>query len=209
MTTTTSARAGPGSCCRAGRKSLLYDNVIWGNLFGVIIAGGSEARVYNNTICRNRGPGVRIPDDGLTSGNERPQQHHRHNPDPNLFNESKTSRIDHNLLDGNPRFRDLASDDFHLLPGSPAIDSGCGDCRRSVATTTAFLGPRARFMTGGPMSKPESHRCRPRPAYSGYLAPARTFPWSSASQSPNQQARQSSPAVRPKGALTLHHFHAP
>ena len=27
-------------------------------------------------------------------------------------------------MDGNPRFRDLASDDFHLLPDSPAVDTG-------------------------------------------------------------------------------------
>ena len=46
------------------------------------------------------------------------------NRDPNLHNESKTTVVDHNMVEGNPRFRDAKANDFHLQPASPAIDAG-------------------------------------------------------------------------------------
>jgi len=41
-----------------------------------------------------------------------------------IYNYGVNSVIDHNLVDTDPYFVNAAAGDFHLQPGSPAIDAG-------------------------------------------------------------------------------------
>jgi hypothetical protein len=43
---------------------------------------------------------------------------------PQIYGESKSTVIDHNLTSGAPLFRDAAALDFHLQAASPAIGAG-------------------------------------------------------------------------------------
>ena len=116
-----------GICLSSGRKNLVYDNVLWRNTVGVLVTNAaSENQVVNNTISRNQGPGIVISADRQTHDNVVRNNIVVGNREPNLLNQSNTALVDHNLTSGNPRFRDPVANDFHLLPGSPAIDSGVG-----------------------------------------------------------------------------------
>ncbi len=119
------AGGGYGIGLHTGRKNLVYDNVIWGNPFGIVVAnGGSEEMIFNNTIHGNRGPGIAIAADDETRANLVRNNITVGNRDPNLLNQSKTTVCDHNLVASNPHFRDPKGNDFHLQPGSVAIDAG-------------------------------------------------------------------------------------
>ena len=88
--------------------------------------GSSENRIFNNTVYGNRGPGIAIGQSGTENQRQRgPQQHPDRKPRPEpVADHSKTTVYDHNMIDGNPLFRDPKANDFHLQPGSPAIDAG-------------------------------------------------------------------------------------
>ncbi len=132
---------GFGIGIHGGRKNLLYDNVIWGNNFGIIVSNpGDEAptanaapgddrrpsqeSIFNNTIYGNRGPGIAIGSDRETGTNVVRNNIALGNRDPNLDNLSKPTVCDHNMIQGDARFRDPKANDFHLRPGSAAIDAG-------------------------------------------------------------------------------------
>ena len=115
----------PGIALNTGRKNLLYDNVIWGNPCGIVVDNqGCEERIFNNTVCGNRGPGIAIGKDKETHDNEVRNNILFRNREPNLLNLSKTTTADHNTVDSNPHFREPAINDFHLQADSPAIDTG-------------------------------------------------------------------------------------
>ena len=116
----------PGIGLRAGRKNLVYDNIIWGNPYGIVIdTRGSDEQILNNTIYGNRGPGVAIAGDKETHDNVVRNNILIRNREPNLFDSWSTTTVkDHNMVDGDPRFRDPEGNDFHLQAGSPAIDAG-------------------------------------------------------------------------------------
>jgi hypothetical protein len=135
-----SGRGGFGIGLHSGRKNLVYDNVIWANPFGIVVAAGAEEpnsnntiqgnrgpteqSIFNNTIYGNHGPGIAIAADNETRDNVVRNNIAIGNRDPNVLNRSSTTVIDHNLVQGNPRFRDPQAHDFHLQPGSMAIDAG-------------------------------------------------------------------------------------
>ncbi len=126
--------AGYGIGLHTGEKNLVYDNLIWGNPFGIVVSdNGSEESLLNNTVTRSRGPGIAISSDvenrdgvlvKATHGNVVRNNIVIGNRDPNLGRYSQSSVYDHNLIDGDPLFRDPEANDFHLLPNSPAIDAG-------------------------------------------------------------------------------------
>ena len=108
-----------------GSKNLVYDNVIWANGFGIAVNNhGCEELIFNNTVYGNPLPGIAIGTDEETHDNVVRNNIAIGNRDPNFHNATKTTVADHNMVDGNPRFRDPKANDFHLLPGSRAIDAG-------------------------------------------------------------------------------------
>ena len=120
-----SQKGGAGIGLYYGSKNLVYDNVIWANTFGIAInSQGCEQQIFNNTVYHNRLPGIAIGTDVETHGNVVRNNIAIANGDPNLHKGSANNVVDHNLISGNPLFRDPKANDFHLQPGSPAIDAG-------------------------------------------------------------------------------------
>ena len=116
----------PGIGLSAGRKNMVYDNVIWGNLYGIMISEhGYEEQILNNTIYGNRGPGVGVGEDKETHDNLVRNNILIRNREPNLLLWRQTTTVqDHNMVDGDPRFCDPLGNDFHLKKDSPAIGRG-------------------------------------------------------------------------------------
>ncbi len=121
------SRAGPGAPgigLYTGTGNLVYENLIWGNHDGIdVTMHGDHQMIFNNTIHGNRGAGINIESDATTGDNVVKNNILFANGRP-ILNQSKSSVFTNNLLDVDPKFRNAAALDFHLLPDSPAIGAG-------------------------------------------------------------------------------------
>ncbi len=129
--------AGDGMICH-GAGGELRDSVLWQNsAAGIDLRGNASTRFSNNTIVQNSGPGLRGSSSAATIANS-----------IIAFNSQGiqlaggTITLRNNDLFGNsqgnyqgvepgatdlsldPLFVNPAAGDFHLLPGSPAVDAG-------------------------------------------------------------------------------------
>ena len=132
--------AGPWSAGRfggiilsSGSGDVAYNNVIFDNDGpGIFIGYGAvDPQIYNNTLYGNNRAGndaqVRIGDPHGTATNPLFSNNIVYGPsgkDIVQENIKGTVTMETNLLGRDPRFVDAAKGDFHLKPGSPAIDAG-------------------------------------------------------------------------------------
>jgi len=132
---------GAGIILSSGDGNTAYNNLVWGNEYGIKVAYGnpSNTTVYNNTIYANSGYGIAINTDS-TNAIIRNNVIYASGWS-NVYNSGVGSVIDYNLVDTDPRFANAAAGDFHLQPGSPAIDAGA-----TLATVTSDIAdiPRPR-----------------------------------------------------------------
>ena len=99
------------SSTTGGCEEQIFNNTVYGN-------GSRRESIFNNTIYATADRESRLPE-----GNPRqrgPQQHRDRQPRPEpVQSVSKTTVADHNMIQGNPLFRDPKANDFHLQAGLP------------------------------------------------------------------------------------------
>jgi hypothetical protein len=160
-----------------GRKNLVYDNLIWNDALGIVVALHSrEHSILNNTIYGCRGPGIAIaPEDAENESRDNVVKNNLviGNRDPNLMNHSKSTVCEHNFVAGNPRFRDPESLDFHLKAGSAAIDAG-GAVAEVQADLDGIPRPQGKAYDMGAFEFSDAAYRPTTPAYSGFCTPGKT-----------------------------------
>jgi Right handed beta helix region len=120
--------------CQSNNK--IYNNILnrvgtggagGGNRQGIQLAGSCAGQrsennqVYNNTIYKSEGPCIDL---GYTSNATVRNNICWQNGGDSIVRGGSGNTIDHNLLGQDPRFVNAGAGDFHLQPGSPAIDAG-------------------------------------------------------------------------------------
>jgi parallel beta-helix repeat protein len=100
--------------------NVAYNNVVYANNgTGIRVRGGTNTRVFNNTVYDNRN-GIYI-DQSAPSNMIRNNIAYR-SQNQNFYISGATH--DHNLIGADPRFVNAAAGDLRLQAGSPAIDAG-------------------------------------------------------------------------------------
>jgi hypothetical protein len=157
--------AGPAIGVYYGSENQVYNNLVYGNRFEGIFAFGPNALYANNTIYNNQGPGIFIRADAPAAVFRNNIAYHNRGGD--IVSEPPgNGTFSHNLT-SDPRFVKASAGDFHLTPGSPAIDTGMPV---SAVTTDFDQRPRpqgAGFDIGayeypGRPPRPPSAPTRPR-----------------------------------------------
>jgi hypothetical protein len=112
----------------------IYNNLIYNNGSAVstfatgaapglrVDSGATGTKIWNNTIYRNKGYGVKI-DSSSTRGTALQNNIVFANTTGAIYNAATDSTIDHNLTT-DPNFTNAAANDFTLRSSSPAIDGG-------------------------------------------------------------------------------------
>jgi parallel beta-helix repeat protein len=114
---------GPGFGIYSGPGNLLSNNIAWGNHDGLDIAyDGTNTRVYNNLFFDNRGAAVNNDASGPGTIFKNNILFRNHGGLGGTY----SARVvkSNNIVESNPRFRNPAALDFHLLGDSPAVGSG-------------------------------------------------------------------------------------
>jgi parallel beta-helix repeat protein len=150
----TTGNNGGGVVVASGSSSVVYNNLIYGNLDGIVVCCGSRSeQVLNNTIHQNLRYGIEVQEG---SGNVVSNNILRLNAvRDTLFHVSVTSS---NNLSSDPMFANASAGDFRLRPGSPAIDTG----RVLQVVTTDFAGvsrPQGSTHDIGAMESGTSSAC--------------------------------------------------
>jgi parallel beta-helix repeat protein len=115
---------GDGIILASGDNTQAFNNVVFGNRHnGIGVMYGSNSVVLNNTVSGNDGAGiVYAAQSGATIFNNIVAG----NGGGDLVDGGDAAGISlsNNLIAQDPLFADASSGDFHLSPGSPAIDAG-------------------------------------------------------------------------------------
>jgi parallel beta-helix repeat protein len=107
----------------SGDGNMAYNNVVWGNRGGIRIGffNPTNNQVYNNTVYDNTDWGIWVQQGtGAVVQNNIVYK----NGAPELQDTGTGSVIANNLVGIDPRFVNAAGGDFHVQPGSPAINAG-------------------------------------------------------------------------------------
>jgi hypothetical protein len=120
---------GVGIGLYVGDGNVVYDNVVWNNMMGMAVeTGATNTLVYNNTLVGNGGDaGLRIgyPDPPGAAGTLVRNNVFWANPGGDILDFGTGTVAESNLLGGvDPLFLDEVAADYHLGPGSPALDTG-------------------------------------------------------------------------------------
>jgi len=116
-------KRGPGIILSSGNRNVAYNNLIWSNAAGIQIAYGTptDSKVYNNTIYANKDYGIIVDTDAKNTIIENNILYQN----GMAFRDAGTdTQSISNLIGVDPKFVDVLAHDFHLQPGSPAIDGG-------------------------------------------------------------------------------------
>jgi len=119
-------RTPPAVIISKGRNNSVYNNLIYNNHAGMFVTYGAvDSQIFNNTIYGNETYGLDI--NAAYSGSLNAQVINNivyGNGASQLTNDASNTTLQNNLTDQDPRFVNPAASDFHLQPGSPAIDAG-------------------------------------------------------------------------------------
>jgi hypothetical protein len=116
-------RRGAGIIVSSGRGTLVANNLIWRNAVGIQVDyhGVSGTKVYHNTIYGHRGAGIDI---GPSSRDTQVWHNIIYgNGGAPIQRDTQSVHLEENFT-SNPLFVDPGGGDFHLQPGSPAINKG-------------------------------------------------------------------------------------
>ncbi len=113
---------GVGIGIYTGSGNVAYNNLIWGNRYGIAIRyGASNTRVYNNTLYNNVEYGIFNDGDSTSAVIRNNIMYSTSGED--LYETGSGTVVDHNFTN-DPQFVNAAGLDFHLRSTSPAIDAG-------------------------------------------------------------------------------------
>lgn len=114
-------KRGPGMGLYGGTGNLVYNNLVWGNQYGIAIDYGEVGiKVYNNTIFKNVGSCIQ---NGTSSTNAMIINNICWKNSMALENLGSVQTASNNLST-DPKFVNEFTFDFHLQSTSPSIDAG-------------------------------------------------------------------------------------
>ena len=129
-------RTPPAVIISEGRNNSFYNNLLYNNHAGLFVGYGAvDSKIFNNTIYGNATYGLDV--NAAYSGSINAEVINNivyGNGASQLTNDATNTTLHHNLTDQAPRFMDAANGDFHVQPGSPAIDAGVDLSSRGVTT---------------------------------------------------------------------------
>lgn len=128
--------SGPGIIVASGNNNLVYNNIVYDNKLGIIVAytnGGTNNRVYNNTVYSNDGFGIQVFDSAPGTAVKNNISYE------NIGNIQDWGAVGSDITDNleiDPFFVNPAIHDYRLQAGSPAINMGT----TLAAVPVDFLG---------------------------------------------------------------------
>jgi parallel beta-helix repeat protein len=119
-------KRGPAIYLSNGARNRAYNNVIYESHHGVYVRyGAKDTLVAHNTIYGNAGRGIQI--DAAERGAENTTLLNNvllDNKGGAFSTNEPTTVVANNLTQGDPPFVDASAHDFHLKPGTAAVDKG-------------------------------------------------------------------------------------